>query len=68
MEKTMTIEEALLYFQEIGFQVNELKKNNVNTVSIDTYENLLNWVIESLRKQATMFDQIDGIIHKNKNT
>jgi uncharacterized protein YggL (DUF469 family) len=62
----MTIDEALIYFQEIGFQVNELKKKNVKTVDIDTYENLLNWVIEALRMQVGMYDEFGEILNKYK--
>jgi uncharacterized protein YggL (DUF469 family) len=62
----MTIDEALIYFQEMGFQVNELKKQNVKTVDIDTYERLLNWIIESLRMRVGIYEEFDDITNKHK--
>lgn len=37
--------ETLAHFLEIGFKVNECKQKGINNVSIDDYEQLLNYSI-----------------------
>lgn len=48
--ETITIEDALFQLQDMGMTVNELKRDGCEVVSIDAYEKLLDWAIESLRK------------------
>lgn len=47
--ETFTIEDALFKLQEIGLNINELKKYGHKTITIDAYEKLLDWTIECLR-------------------
>ena len=56
----LNADEAIESLQELGFCVNELKKQGQKVMPIKSYEMLLEWAIESV---VTMRDYYEKEIH-----
>lgn len=57
-----TIDDMLFRLQEMGLQINELKKRNVDVVKLSAYEALLNFSISLIRNQINALDRMEEIL------
>lgn len=59
-----TIDDMLFRLQEMGLQINELKKRNIDTIKLSTYEALLNYTISLIRNQINAHELMEKVLLK----